>query len=328
MTVEMTVAAERWPIDGAFTISRGSKTAAEVVVVTLRRGQAVGRGECVPYARYGETVEGVRAALEALAPRLGEGLTREALDHLLPAGAARNALDCALWDLAAKETATPVWRLTGATAAPEAVATAVTVGIDTPAAMAAKAATYADWPLLKVKVGDDQVLERVAAVRSAAAAPALIVDANEGWSLDRLRALLPDLAAMRVDLIEQPLPADQDDGLAGVSPLVPLCADESAHTADGVAALADRYQAVNIKLDKTGGLTEALRMRTAARAAGLTVMVGCMVATSLAMAPALLLAGDADFVDLDGPLMLKDDRPGGLRYRGAMVAPSDPCLWG
>lgn len=324
----LTVTAERWPIAGAFTISRGSKTAADVVVATVRRGDAVGRGECVPYGRYGESVDGVVAALEALAPHVADGLTREVLGGLLPAGAARNALDCALWDLEAKETGVPVWRRAGLDDVPAPVATAVTVGLDTPAAMADKAAGYADWPLLKVKVGADDVLDRLAAVRSAAPLPRLIVDANEGWALAQLRDLLPDLAALRVDLIEQPLPAGDDAGLADLAPLVPLCADESAHTADGLDALVGRYQAVNIKLDKTGGLTEALRLRDAARAHGLAVMIGCMVGTSLGMAPALLLAAGAQFVDLDGPLMLREDRSGGLRYRGAMIDPPSPTLWG
>lgn len=328
MSLGLEVAVERWPIAGAFTISRGSKTAADVVVVTLRRGGHAGRGECVPYPRYGETVEGVAETLRALAPRLDEGLDRAAVQALLPAGAARNALDCALWDLEAKEAGRPVWALAGLERAPEPVDTAVTVGIDTPAAMAEKAAGYAALPLLKVKVGGEAVLERLRAVRQAAPAPRLIVDANEGWTLDQLRTLLPDLKALGADLIEQPLPAGEDAGLAGLAPAVPLCADESVHTADGLEALRSLYQAVNIKLDKTGGLTGALDLRRAADAAGLDVMVGCMVGTSLAMAPALLVAQGAAYVDLDGPLMLRQDRADGLFYQGGKVAPPHSTLWG
>lgn len=328
-TLALEVAIESWPIAGAFTISRGSKTRADVVVVTLRRGGRAGRGECVPYARYGETVEGVVADLGALAARLAlDGLDRSAVQAMLPPGAARNALDCALWDLEAKEAGRPVWQLAGLPQAPAAVETAVTVGLDTPVAMAEKARGYADLPLLKVKVGGDAVLDRLRAVRQAAPAPRLIVDANEGWSLEQLRALLPDLAALGVDLIEQPLPAGQDAGLAGLAPDVPLCADESVHTAEGLGALVPLYQAVNIKLDKTGGLTAALELRRAAEAAGLDIMVGCMVGTSLGMAPALLVAQGAAYVDLDGPLMLQRDRDGGLLYQAGKVAPPNPTLWG
>ncbi|MFA7431250.1 MAG: N-acetyl-D-Glu racemase DgcA [Rhodospirillaceae bacterium] len=322
------VTAESWPIDGTFTISRGSKTAADVVVVELTTpGGLRGRGECVPYGRYGETVEGVMAALRALEPAVAGGLTRAALAELLPAGAARNALDCALWDLEGARTGRPVWELAGLPA-PRPVETAETLSLDTPDAMAAMAQEVAG-NLLKLKVGDDGVLERVAAVHAAAPHARLIVDANEAWTLEQTAAWLPDLAALGVVLIEQPLPAGQDGGLAGLgTPAVPICADESVHTVEGLRDLVGRYQAVNIKLDKAGGLTEALRLRREAEALGFAIMVGCMVGTSLAMAPALLLAQGAAFVDLDGPLMLRYDRPDGVYYHDGWAEPPSAALWG
>lgn len=328
----LTVEAETWPIAGTFTIARGSKTQAEVVVATLRDPMtgAVGRGEAVPYGRYGETVEGVRQALQDLAPALAAGeIDRAALRLRLPAGAARNALDCALWDWQAKAQGVPVWRLAGLSGPPQPLHTAVTLSLDTPDAMAAKAATLATHPLLKVKLGGEGVLPRLEAVRAAAPAPRLIVDANEAWSLDQLRHLLPDLQRLRVDLIEQPLPAGEDAGLASLGPCpVPLCADESLHTRADLEQLRGRYQAVNIKLDKTGGLTEALDLATTARSLGFKTMVGCMVGTSLSMAPAALVAQGAAFVDLDGPLMLQRDRDGGFRYSQGEMAGTVPSIWG
>ncbi|SOD99867.1 N-acetyl-D-Glu racemase DgcA [Caenispirillum bisanense] len=326
----LTVAHESWPITGSFTIARGSKTSAEVVVVGLSRGPEGpgGRGECVPYPRYGETVEGVMAAIEALRGRIAEpGFDRAALQGAMKAGAARNALDCALWDLEAKETGVPAWRTAGVPE-PKPLVTAETIGIGTPDEMAAKAARLAARPLLKVKVGADLVVERVRAVRAAAPTARMIVDANEGWTPALMEAVMPTLADLAVDLIEQPLPAGQDDWLRGYTSPVPLCADESLHTTADVGALADRYQVVNIKLDKTGGLTEALRLRAAAREAGLGIMVGCMVGTSLAMAPAALVAHDAEFVDLDGPLLLARDRPGGISFDNGTLFPPAATLWG
>ncbi|MGC2856617.1 N-acetyl-D-Glu racemase DgcA [Novispirillum sp. DQ9] len=324
----LAVRAERWPIAGAFTISRGSKTAAEVVVAEVTDGDGrVGRGECVPYARYGETVAAVMAALEALAGAVADGLDRAGLAARLPAGAARNALDCALWDLEARQARQPVWRLAGLPR-PAAVETAETLSLDTAEAMAAKAVTVAGR-LIKLKVGSDGVLERVAAVHAAAPGARLIVDANEAWTLEQVAAWLPALAGLGVALVEQPLPAGADAGLAVLGPpAVPLCADESVHTAAGLEDLAGRYQVVNIKLDKTGGLTGALALRQRAEALGFGIMVGCMVGTSLGMAPALLVAQGAAFVDLDGPLMLTTDRPDGLRYTGGWVEPPAPLLWG
>ena len=328
----LSVRRETWPLAGSFTISRGTRTSAEPVVVELSftedDGRVVrGRGECVPYARYGETVDGVIAAIEGLRPRVENGLDRTGLQELLPPGAARNALDCAYWDLEAKRGGQSVWRLCGL-APLEPVTTAYTLSLDTPEAMGRAAAAQAARPLLKLKLAGPGDLARVEAVRANAPQTRLIVDANEGWTLDDYVALAPKLARLGVVLIEQPLPAGQDAPLAGTRRPVPVCADESCHATDSLAELAGRYDAVNIKLDKTGGLTEALELKRAALAQGYRIMVGCMVGTSLAMAPAVLLAQGAAFVDLDGPLLLEADRPGGLRYEGSTLHPPEPALWG
>ena len=320
---------ERWPIAGEFRISRGSKTEALVVAVELREGELVARGECVPYARYGETAEGVLAAIEAMATAIANGLTSKTLQAALPPGAARNALDCAFWDLAAKRKGVRVWTVAGLEA-PRPVTTAFTLSLDTPVAMAAKAEAAMQYPLLKLKLSGDGDAERLAAIRRARPAARLIVDANEGFRAETLPRLLDMCLIHRVEMIEQPLPQADDHWLKQV-PFprpIPLCADESAHAAADVAALADRYDAVNIKLDKTGGLTEALAMTAAARAAGLKVMVGCMIGTSLSMAPALLVAQGADWVDLDAPLLLARDRAPGVVYDGARVAAGAAELWG
>ncbi|MGQ9365436.1 N-acetyl-D-Glu racemase DgcA [Azospirillum sp. ST 5-10] len=329
MTRRLTVRRESFPIRGTFRISRGAKTSAEVVVAEVEEAGVVGRGECVPYARYGESVEGVVAALEGLAAAVAAGIDRAALRAAHPAGAARNALDAALWDLEAKSRGVPAWRLAGLARAPEPLVTCFTLSVDTPEAMAAAAGiAAARHPLLKMKLTGEGDLERVAAVRRAAPAARLVVDANEGWTLEQLRRFAPALAGLGVEMIEQPLPADADEALRGVACPVPLGADESCHGLDGLERLKGLYGVVNIKLDKTGGLTEALAMKAAAEAAGFAVMVGCMVATSLAMAPAVLLAQGARFADLDGPLLLAGDRSPGLRYEGALVHPPDPALWG
>ena len=317
---------ERFPIAGSFTISRGSKTEAVVVVAELHQNGRVGRGECVPYTRYGESVEGVLALIESVVPDLAAGLDRAGLQVRLPAGAARNALDCAFWDLEAKASGIPVYSRAGLPE-PRPLVTAFTLSLDTPEAMA-RAALAARRPLLKLKFGSNADGARLAAVRAAVPHARLIVDANEGWTPGNLLENLAACAAAGVELIEQPLPADQDAMLAHVTHAVPICADESVHARDGLAALRDRYDAVNIKLDKTGGLTEALAMAQEARRLGFSVMVGCMLATSLAMAPALLLAHDAQVVDLDGPLLLTQDRQSGLVYEGAVVFPALPALWG
>lgn len=325
----LVVRRESFPIRGAFRISRGAKTAAEVVVAEVRDGDHRGRGECVPYARYGESVDGVVAALEAVAPAVAAGLDRDALQRILPAGAARNALDCALWDLEAKQAGVPAWRLAGLTQPPGPLTTCYTLSVDEPAAMAeaARAVAYRH-PLLKMKLTGEGDLERVRAVRTAAPAARLVVDANEGWTPDHLARFAPAFADLGVELIEQPLPAGQDEALRGLIFPVPLGADESFHGLDSLERLKGLYQVVNVKLDKTGGLTEALAVKAAAEAAGFGLMVGCMVATSLAMAPAVLLAQGVSFVDLDGPLLLAEDRVPGLRYDGALVHPPGPELWG
>ncbi len=328
MARTLSIRRESFPIRGSFRISRGAKTAAEVVVAEIRDGAALGRGECVPYGRYGETLAGVEAALAALAPAIAAGLGRAELDRLMPAGAARNALDCALWDLEAKLSGIPVWQLAGQGEAPQPVITAYTLSLDSPEAMAAAALAAAARPLLKLKLTGDGDLERVRAVRRAVPAARLIADANEGWSLEQLRRFAPEMADLGVELIEQPLPAADDAGLSGFVSPVPLGADESCHGVAGLEALKGRYQVLNIKLDKTGGLSGALNLKRAAEAAGFGVMVGCMVASSLAMAPAVLVAQGARLVDLDGPLLLTVDREPGLRYEGAMVYPPQSALWG
>ena len=325
--VTLTVFEERFPVAGAFTISRGSRTEIRVVTVGLKQDGMTGRGECVPYARYGESVEGVAETIRSLAAEIGRGLTRAELQHRLPPGAARNALDCAFWDLEAKKAGVPVWQLAGLEK-PEEIVTAYTLSLGTPEAMREAAALNAARPLLKVKLGTADDLARIRAVRHGAPQSAIIVDANEGWSLDQYQALAPELVRLGVALVEQPLPADADDALASVERLLPVCADESCHDLKSLAALKGKYDAVNIKLDKTGGLTEALLMRHAALDAGFDIMVGCMLGTSLAMAPAFLLAQGARFVDLDGPLLLAADRENPIAYRGSLMQAPVRSLWG
>ncbi|KPL54793.1 mandelate racemase [Prosthecomicrobium hirschii] len=324
----LSVAVERFPIAGSFTISRGSRTEAVVVTATLTIDGATGRGECVPYARYGETVEDVVAAIEAVGPEIAAGrIGHPDLAGAMPAGAARNAVDCAFWDLAAKRSGVPAFRAAGLDALKPLV-TAYTLSLGTPDSMAEAARAAAHRPLLKVKLGGDGDPERIRAVRAGAPDAMLIVDANEGWTPENLADNLAAAEAAGVRLIEQPLPAGRDGALAGIARRVPVCADESLHGSGDLAALRDRYDAVNIKLDKAGGLTTALEIVAAAERAGLAVMVGCMVGTSLAMAPAILAAQRADFVDLDGPLLLARDRAPGLTYDGSTVYPPEPALWG
>jgi L-alanine-DL-glutamate epimerase-like enolase superfamily enzyme len=327
--MELSVRIERWPLAGAFTISRGSKTEAVVVVAELRDGACCGRGESVPYARYGETPGGVVDAIEAIRPALVRGMDRTALQGVMPAGAARNALDCAFWDLEAKLAGRPVYDL-ARLAPPRPCVTAFTISLAAPAVMAAAAEQAASRPLLKVKLGgaDDDDGRRIAAVRRAAPRAELIVDANEGWADDKLGRTLAACADAGVTLVEQPLPEGRDAALASFRHPIPLCADESVHDRVSLDALAGKYDAINIKLDKTGGLTEGLAMATEAERRGYPIMIGCMVATSLAMAPAMLLAQRARVVDLDGPLLLARDRPDGLRYEASLAYPPDPVLWG
>jgi L-alanine-DL-glutamate epimerase-like enolase superfamily enzyme len=327
MPVILTVRSERWPIAGAFTISRGSKTEAEVVVAELTDGAFAGRGECTPYPRYGETVAGVAAAIAALADDVRRGLDRAALQRALPAGAARNALDCAFVDLEAKRADRPAHELLGLTA-PRPRLTAYTISLGPPEAMAKAAAAASARPLLKIKLGGAGDPERIAAVRNAAPGAELIVDANESWRAENLSANLAACAAAGVTLIEQPLPAADDAALAGIARPVPVCADESVHDRATLRALVGKYDAVNVKLDKAGGLTEALALAAEARVLGFDLMIGCMIATSLAIAPALLLAEHARVIDLDGPLLLARDRPDGLRYDGSIVHPGSRALWG
>jgi L-alanine-DL-glutamate epimerase-like enolase superfamily enzyme len=321
------VRAERWPIAGAFVIARGAKTEADVVVVEIADGPFRGRGEAVPYARYGESVEGVLAQVAGVRGPVEAGLTRGALQTLLPPGAARNALDCALWDLEAKRGGVRAWTLAGRGRL-DPVKTCFTISLGSPETMAEAARAAARRPMLKLKIGGPDDLAGVEAVRAAAPRTRLIVDANEALTFANLRRLAPEFARLEVQLIEQPLPAAEDAALEGYDSPVPLCADESLHTRAELAACARRYALVNIKLDKAGGLTEALALAAEARALDLGIMAGCMVATSLAIAPALIIAQGAEVVDLDGPLLLERDREPGLGVLGSMIEPPSPELWG
>jgi L-alanine-DL-glutamate epimerase-like enolase superfamily enzyme len=323
----LSVTIERWPIAGSFTISRGAKTEAVVVVAELAAGTFKGRGECTPYARYGESADSVAQALLDMREAVAAGLTRPALQAAMPAGAARNALDCAFWDLEAKTAGRSVWQLAGMPS-PHPLTTAYTISLGAPEAMAQACKAAAGRPLLKIKLGGDGDPDRIAAVRAAAPHAELIADANEGWRADNLAENLAACAQAGVTLVEQPLPAGADDALAHAPRDVIICADESVHARNSLAALKGKYDAVNIKLDKTGGLTEALAMADAAEAIGLRIMTGCMVATSLSMAPAMLLAQRARYVDLDGPLLLARDRAHGLHYDGSLITPPRPELWG
>jgi L-Ala-D/L-Glu epimerase / N-acetyl-D-glutamate racemase len=327
MSLTLRVAIERWPLEAAFSIARGAKIEAVVIVAELADGAHRGRGEGVPYARYGETVAGVAAAIEAMRAPLVANLDRHGLQARMPAGAARNALDCAFWDLDAKRAGTPAHEL-AALPSPRPLVTAYTISLDRPGAMAEAAAKAASRKLLKVKLGRPGDPERIRMVRAAAPACELIVDANEGWTADNLAENVSACAEAGVALIEQPLPAGADQCLAAFRRSIPICADESAHDCASLPGLVGKYDAVNIKLDKAGGLTEALRLAAEAERLGFALMVGCMVSTSLAMAPAHLLAQRARIVDLDGPLLLAKDRPHGLRYEGSLVYPPMPELWG
>jgi L-alanine-DL-glutamate epimerase-like enolase superfamily enzyme len=319
--------AERWPIEGRFVIARGGKTVAEVVTAEIAAGPHLGRGEAAPYARYGETPAGVLDQIESVRAAVETGADRAALQGLLPAGAARNALDCALWDLEAKAAGVRAWTLAGRQRL-DPVKTCFTLSLAEPEAMAEAARAHARWPMLKLKIGAADHLDRIVAVRAAAPRTRLIVDANEALDFDDLVRLAAELARLEVKLLEQPLPAAEDAALEGYQSPLPLCADESLHTRAELAACVRRYAAVNIKLDKAGGLTEALALKAEAQAQGLEVMAGCMVATSLAMAPALLVAQGARFVDLDGPLLLARDRTPGLAISGALIEPPAAELWG
>ena len=313
-------AVERWPIAGSFTISRGSRTEAVVVVASITEAGITGQGECVPYARYGESIESVIAQIEGISMAVSGGASRQDLLTMLPAGAARNAVDCALWDLEAKQSGKSLAAL-AEMPTPKPMITAYTLSLGTPESMRSAAEMAAHRPLLKVKLGGEGDPERIAAVRAGAPKSRIIVDANEAWRAETLAANLVACEAAGVELIEQPLPAGEDKALRGVSTKIALCADESIHDSASLAHLPSFYTAVNIKLDKTGGLTDALALLKAARAKGLKVMVGCMLGTSLAMAPAVLIGEGAEFVDLDGPLLLAKDREPGLTYQGSLLIP-------
>lgn len=317
---------ERYPIAGKFTISRGSKTEAAVIVCEIGHNGLLGRGECVPYARYSESIESVSEQIEAVRSAIESGATRQDIQTLMPAGAARNAVDCAMWDLEAKHSGKSVADTLGTPT--RALETAITVSLGTPEEMAESTAKVAHYPLIKVKMGGDNDIERIHAVADAAPNSRIIIDANEGWTEDNIEENMAAAAKAGVVLIEQPLPAGKDDILSRIERPVIICADESVHTSVGLEDLAKRYDAVNIKLDKAGGLTEGLIMREKATSLGLQIMVGCMVGTSLGMAPAVLLAQKADVVDLDGPLLLAHDRDPGLRYDGALVYPPEATVWG
>ena len=327
MPLELVASHESWPIAGSFRISRGAKTSAEVVVAEVSDGTHTGRGECVPYARYEETVDGVLEAIRAQAGAVAQGMTPEAPRDLMPAGAARNAIDCALWDLEAKRSGTPAWQRAGLTEMSP-LTTAYTLSLDTPEQMARAARQASHRPLLKIKLGQAGDDERLRAIRAAAPDTRLIVDANEGWDASIIAHMFDVCVETNVELVEQPLPAGDDGLLATLPRPVPVCADESAHGLAGFEQIIGRYDAINIKLDKTGGLTEALQLASAAQAADLKIMVGCMLATSLAMAPAMIVAQHASVVDLDGPLLLAEDRSPGISFDGSTMHPPPRELWG
>ncbi|MBU2943294.1 dipeptide epimerase [Shimia thalassica] len=321
--MQISVTRDVFKLAQVFTISRGSRTEAKVLTVKITDGEFAGWGECVPYARYDETLESVTAEIESLPAEFD----RMALYDLLPAGAARNAVDCALWDLEAKKAGKPAWELAGLPA-PGPEVTAYTLSLGTPESMQEQAAKNAFRPLLKIKLGTPDDMPRLEAVRAGAPNSTIIVDANEGWSAEVYADLAPHLVRLGVALVEQPLPAGDDDALLGMDRPVPVCADESCHDRNSLAKLKGKYDVVNIKLDKTGGLTEALALRDAALAEGYDVMVGCMVGSSLAMAPATLVAQGAVVTDLDGPLLLAEDRETPLLFDAEGVHPPKAALWG
>ncbi len=323
----LSVQAETWPTRGTFRIARGSRTQVTVVVATLEFEGIIARGECVPYPRYGETVAGVIKDIMSMAGEISGSLTREELQSRMTPGAARNALDCAFWDLEAKISGKSAFELAGITNPTELV-TAYTISLDTPTAMAKAAHEARDKPLLKLKLGGKDDFERLIAIRAAVPDKRLIVDANEGWSGDQLRPYIDACIKADIELIEQPLPADCDGDLLGLENIPVICADESAHGLETLARLAGKYQSINIKLDKTGGLTEALKVAEKATEMGLEIMVGCMLATSLAMAPAMVVGQSAKVVDLDGPLLLEKDRENAIKYLGSRMQLPTPALWG
>jgi len=327
MTRTSSFKSETWPLSEPFRISRGVKTEAHVAVAHIEAEGLIGSGEAVPYARYGETMESVLEQMGSAQAAINEGCSREQLQTMLPAGAARNAIDCALWDLEAKTTGKSTLTLAG-TAMPTPITTAITIGLDTIDAMAAKAENYKNCDLLKIKLNQNTILEKMQAIRSAAPNPRIIIDPNESWTIETLAEVHKALADLKVDMLEQPLPAGEDAALNGFSSAVPVCADESCHTRADLANLKGLYDIINIKLDKTGGLTEALALKAEAQNMGFGLMIGCMLGTSLAMAPALVLAYGVDFLDLDGPIWMKKDHDYGLDIQNGTIAPPSPLLWG
>ena len=323
---KLSVRHDSFPLKQPFSISRGTVNHVDVVTVEIEDGVHTGRGECRPYARYNESIDSVRDQINSIKNEIELGLDVKGLQPLLPAGAARNAVDCALWDLQAKRTAKSVWQLAGLHA-PSAREVTYTISLNTPQAMARDAA-QSERPLLKLKLGAEDDMARLRAVRQAAVNSRLIIDANEGWTSEFLFEHSPEMAHLGVELVEQPLPADEDEVLTNYNGPVPLCADESCHTAKDVPRLATKYEYLNIKLDKTGGLTGAIELANRAQEAPMKLMLGCMMASSLAMAPAFLLASRAEYVDLDAPLLLATDRAHPFQYRGAVMQPNSPALWG
>lgn len=327
MTTRLEVTNDTFRLAEAFTISRGARTHAHVVRVTLERDGVSGQGECVPYARYGETLEGVAADIKAQKAAIEGGATRADIQALMPAGAARNAVDCAFWDLEAKLSGKPAWQLAGLSQ-PQPLVTAYTLSLGEPEAMEQKARANAHRPLLKVKLGGENDVARIRAVRKGAPDTKIIVDANEGWSVEQYQALAPEFSALGVAMVEQPFPADKDEALLGLERLLPVCADESCHDRQSLSHLVGKYDFINIKLDKTGGLTEAMALKQEAEDLGFGIMVGCMVGSSLAMAPATLVAQGATFVDLDAPLLLAEDRQVPLQFDGSVIVATPSALWG
>lgn len=325
--MKLTVHRETWPLAKAFSISRGQKQNADVVICRLIENGIVGRGECVPYSRYGESVELTIQTINSIQPHIKTGLSFNKIQALLPAGAARNAVDCALWDLRAKQSKKFAYELAGIDV-PKPVETAYTISLDTPKKMSEEALSNSHRPLLKLKLDGKDDLDRVAAVRKHAPMSTLIVDANEGWAEEDVLPLSINMARLDVALVEQPLPAGKDEILKNIVHPLPFCADESCHTSQNLGQLSERYDCLNIKLDKTGGLTEALVLMKHARKYGFDIMIGCMVSTSLSIAPATLLTSTAKYVDLDGPLLLKNDRPDGLNYKNSMLNPKFEGIWG
>jgi len=325
--MKITVSNDSFRLAQVFTISRGSRTEAKVITVKLEHEGFSGFGESVPYARYGESMESVTEQIESVSGAIVEGMTRQELQNALPAGTARNALDCAMWDLQAKWQNTTVWQLAGLQK-PGPVTSCYTLSLGAPNEMRVAAAKHSTMPVLKIKLGGEGDLERLRAVREGAPDSRLVVDANEGWSVQDYLQLAPTMVELGVALVEQPLPAGDDDALNGVERSLPICADESCHDKQSLERLHGKYDFINIKLDKTGGLTEALLLKSAAEAAGFKIMVGCMVSTSLAMAPAMLVAQGVDVVDLDGPLLLAEDREPPIEFSGAIMSPAPKLLWG